>query len=227
MSERALILPEGIGGYNNKKSKRTPAYTLQHLSAFSIKILELIRDNKGATNSDICAKLGQTNNYIKQYLYNLAEYGFIFRRQSDWKWYLLDPYPDFLKDLDNILYLIYTGKTTVKQQQNKSKTTVKQNIKSKQLTLQPFLEKGEVNLSDPEITITNLLLSHYNRTKEKFIFIEDRYDLCERLGFPPDVIEASLRKLRQEGICYLWRDREYGKFQLRLKPAFIKRLEYA
>ncbi len=161
--------------YNNKKTQRTPAYTLQHLSSFSVKILEIIRDNKGAANRDIIDKLGHTNTYISQYLYRLSNFGLVFRNQSDWKWYLLDPYPDFLKDLDSILYIIYNINTTLTQHQhnintNDSVLTINNNHNNKiekkkasvQLTLKPY---NNPDYSETENKLVNLLVVSNLRLK--------------------------------------------------------------
>ncbi len=95
---------------------------LWRLSKFSIRILEILRDCGSVTNRDFCNKLGKNNNYVKQYLYNLRKYGLIYRNDENWKWYLHDLDNDFFVELDKILYVIYNGKTMVKEKDNNGKT---------------------------------------------------------------------------------------------------------
>ncbi|SNQ61893.1 hypothetical protein MNV_510009 [Candidatus Methanoperedens nitroreducens] len=91
--------------------KEEPKVNLWRLSEFSVRILEIIRDCGSATNRDLCDKLGKTNNYVKQYLYNLRKYGLIHRDNENWKWYLNDLDNDFLL-ISIEYYILYI---TVKQ----------------------------------------------------------------------------------------------------------------
>ncbi len=115
-------------------------------------------------------------------------------------------------------FFYLSQRATLQQHNSNTKATLHQ------ITLAPFYDS---QYSEPEQAVTNLLLSHYNATGEKFVYIENQLALCEKLNVPPDILAAALRRLRQDGICYLWRDREYGAYQLRLKPAFMERLKHA
>ncbi len=169
-----------------------PNTRLDRLSDFSIKILEIIKDMGAVTNRDLCTKLNKNNNYIKQYLYNLRDYGFIYRNNENWKWYLTELDNGFFVDLDNIIYNIYNGKTKVKEKENNGKTndlvlplnnnyeikisekTAKQQPhKTKQLNLVDYLQNMQssriesvgVVLSSIENKILMLLAAWYDKTE--------------------------------------------------------------
>ncbi len=108
-----------------KINQEKPKVKIYRLSDFSIKILEIIRDCGAVTNRDFCAKLNKRNTYVMQYLYRLQNYGFIYRNNDNWKWYLCDLDNDFFVDLDNILYNIYNINTTLTQQQHNVNTIYK------------------------------------------------------------------------------------------------------
>ncbi len=74
------------------------------------------------TNREFCNRLGKKNNYVKQYLYRLANKGLIFRNNENWKWYLQDLDDDFYSDLEKILDIIYKGNTKVTEKEQKGKT---------------------------------------------------------------------------------------------------------
>ncbi len=101
-----------------------PKVKLYRLSDFSVKILEIIRDCGAVTSRDLRDKLNKNNRYVKNYLYNLRDYGFIYRNNENWKWYLCDLDNDFFVDLNSILYNIYKGQTKDKQRTNKGQTNM-------------------------------------------------------------------------------------------------------
>ncbi len=165
---------------------------IDRLGKVSISILEIIRDMGAVTNRDLCTKLNKNNNYVKQYLYNLRDYGFIYRNNENWKWYLTELDNDFFVDLDNIIYNIYNGKTKVKEKENNGKTNdvvlplnnnheIKINEKkakqrphkTKQLNLVDYLQKVQssqiesvgVVLSPIENKILMLLAAWYDKTE--------------------------------------------------------------
>ncbi len=97
---------------------RAPAVTLQKLSAFSVRILEFIRDCKAVSACEICEKMGKEHNYVKQYLYRLRKKGFIFRNDENWKWSIEDLNSDFFVELNKKLNLIYNGNTKVTEKEH-------------------------------------------------------------------------------------------------------------
>lgn len=105
-------------GTSTPTPPRNPEVTLWRLSGFSIKILEIIKDCKAATNREICGKLNKSNNYVKQYLYRLRNYGIIYRNPDNWKWILSDLDNGFFSELDHILYIKYNGNTKVTEQEH-------------------------------------------------------------------------------------------------------------
>lgn len=183
----------------------------QRFRGWTIRILEMLQNSGGMTVKELAEKLFHRKSDIREYCWRLYRAGCIEPLEK-WGWKIT---PDGV-----FLLSIQTNNTNITQTQHKHNTSVT----LQQLTLSSYLFS---EFSEPEIAITNLLLSHYNRTKEKFLFVKDQLELCEKLNIPPDILAASLRKLRQDGVCYLWRDREYGAYQLRLKPAFLERIKDA
>jgi transcription initiation factor IIE alpha subunit len=186
------ILHDSTTTPTHQISQDKPNTRLDRLSEFSIRILEIIKDMGAVTNRDICNKLNKNNNYVKRYLYNLQNYGFIYRNNETWKWYLLEPYADFLKDLDIIIYNIYNGETKVKEKGNNGETnnivsplnnnpeikinekkTTQRPHKTKQLNLVDYLQKTQssqiegvgVVLSPIENKILMILAAWYDRTE--------------------------------------------------------------
>lgn len=183
----------------------------QRFRGWTIRILEQLEHSGGMSVLGLADRLFHRKADIGRYCRRLYKIGCI-EPVEGWGWKITSTGIFLLS-----IYIKDTNRTTTGHKADTTRTL-------RQLTLAPF---SDSQYSEPELAVTNLLLSHYNATGEKFIFIKDQLEICERLNFPPDILAAALRTLRQDGICYLWRDREYGAYQLRLKPAFLERLKDA
>lgn len=177
---------------------------------WTVQILAELEHSAGLTVAQIADKLNQRKKAIREYCYRLYEAGCI-EPIARWGW-KITTHGQLLLYINND----HTN-TTPTPQKDHTKTTLRQ------LTLSPF---SDPDRSDPELAITNLIITHYNQTKQPFIFIEDWPELCEKLNYPPDEIEQALRKLYQDRVCYIYNNRKYGKRQLRLYQDFIERLKY-
>lgn len=200
-----------VGDTTIRRPSQAETRQWQRFRGWTIRILEELEHSGGMTVAQLAERLDHRRADVREYCARMRRIGAVEYAE---KWgYKITPDGVFLLSIQ----ASNTNATTTQHKHNTTTTL-------RQLTLAPF---SDPQYSEPELAVTNLLLSHYTRTGEKFIFVKDQLDICERLNIPPDIFSAALRKLRQDGICYLWRDREYGAYQLRLKPAFLERLKDA
>ncbi len=200
-----------LGDSTIRQPSRAELRQWQRFRGWTIRILKELEHSGGMTVAEIAERVDNRRVDVKEYCRRLRMSGAVDYAE---KWgYKITSTGTFILS-------IQTSNSSATQQQHLGNTKAT----LRQLTLAPF---SDPQYSEPELAITNLLLSHYNTTGEKFVYIENQHALCEMLNIPPDILGATLRKLRQDGICYLWRDRDYGAYQLRLKPAFLERLKDA
>ncbi|RLG36785.1 MAG: hypothetical protein DRN91_07085, partial [Candidatus Alkanophagales archaeon] len=96
-------------------------------------------------------------------------------------------------------------------------------VKPIQVSLQPFLTK--LSLSDTEKVVVEYLIDHYNKTGSKFIYIQSIYELAEKLNVNPALLQEAIINLKQDRICWLYRDRVYRRWKLGLYKAFVATLK--
>lgn len=200
-----------VGDTTIRQPSQAETRQWQRFRGWTIRILEELEHSGGMSVLGLADRLFHRKTDIGRYCRRLYKIGCIDPVEG-WGWKITSTGIFLLS-----IYIKDTNRTHTGHKEDTKRTL-------RQLTLAPF---SDPQYSEPELAVTNLLLSHYTRTGEKFIFVKDQLDICEQLNIPPDIFSAALRKLRQDGICYLWRDREYGAYQLRLKPAFLERLKDA
>ena len=178
---------------------------------WTIEILAALENSGGLTVPQLADKLNHRKRDIKEYCYRLRDSGFIEKVQR-WGWKITSAGQQLL--------VINNGNTkaTTRQQQGNTKAT------PRQLTLAPY---SDPEYSEPELAITNLIISHYNKTGQPFLFIEDEIQICELAAITPEQLYESMRKLYQERVCYIYNNRKYGRQQLRLYKDFLERVKYA
>lgn len=177
---------------------------------WTIKILEELEHSGGLTVLQLADKLNHRKKAIREYCYRLNESGCI-EKVERWGWKITSAGQQLLYINND-----HTN-TTPTPHKHHSKTTVRQ------MTLAPY---SNSEYSDPELAITNLIISHYNKTSQPFLFIEDEIQICELAGITPEQLYESMRKLYQDRICYIYNNRKYGRQQLRLFQDFIERMKY-
>lgn len=201
-------------GYNNKTSSELAGSELRYWCKFrgwTIRILEELQSSGGMTTAELAGKVNCRCTDTKRYCRRLWDAGCV-ERVERWGWKVTGV-GTFLLQLQ-----LKDTKGTPRGHERDTKGT------PRQLTLAPY---SNPDASEPELAITNLLISHYNATREKFIFVRDPSELAERLELPPEAVREGLAKLRQDGIAYLWWDIGYQMYQLRLKPGFLDRIQHA
>ncbi|RLE68662.1 MAG: hypothetical protein DRJ43_05190 [Thermoprotei archaeon] len=52
------------------------------------------------------------------------------------------------------------------------------------------------------------------------------YELAERIGVSPSLLNSALKRLKEDNIIYVWRSRALGCWKIGLKKDFIKQLEF-
>lgn len=177
---------------------------------WTISILEELQHSGGLTIAQIADKLNHRRVDVKEYCRRLYRSGCI--EQID-RW----GYKITTQGLQLLQLQPGNTKATTRQHLGNTKATLRQ------LTLAPY---SDSEYSEPELAVTNLLISHYNKTGQPFIFIEDEAEICELVGLPPDVLGATLRKLYQDRVCYFYNNRKYGRLQLRLYEDFLERIKH-
>ncbi len=115
-----------------------------------------------------------------------------------------------------------------KQIENRKKTdrkhladTLSQKVK---FQAQFALWLQENPLSDVEKGVVDHLVSHYNRTRQKFIIVSNRYELAEQLQVNPEILGDALKKLYQDRVAYCVRYQSLY-WKIGLYVAFLEGLQ--
>lgn len=177
---------------------------------WTIKILEELEHSGGLTVAQIADKLNHRRQDIRRYCYRLFNSGCI---EPVKRWgYKITPHGQLLLTIQTE----DTNRTTTGHKQDRKRTL-------HQHTLAPY---SNSEYSDPELALTNLLISHYEKTGQLFIYLEYSNQLCELVGFPQDVVKSARMKLRQNGVAYLWFDKTEQAWQFRLFKPFLEMLKH-
>jgi len=201
---------------------RSTTTTYSKIRGFTIDLLSHLR-NRELRTADLVDLTAKYSQYINRYLYNMRNYGLVEKNGFFWK--LTDLGLSFLTHLESLGYInlqIRKNKERIKKESRKNKESY-QPTKPKQLSISPFLK--ESNLSQVEVVVVDHLVDHYNKTGSKFIFIQSHYDLAEKLNVNPTSLKQAITNLKQDRICWLYRDRTYGRWKLGLYKAFIETLK--
>lgn len=213
----------------NKKVAIATTTTLSRIRGFTVHLLFHIR-NRELRVSDLVDLTGKYPQYINRYLYNMRNYGLVERNRPYWK--LSEEglsFLSYLKSLDksknnknkNIYNNIY-NKKDVRKKYERSKKDVRKLIpkKAKQLSFSLWVQQSGRTFQDAEKVVVEVLVDHYNRTGGKYFWFSDEYELAERFKVSPSVLPAALRKLNEDRILYVWRNKKIGLYK-----AFIETLE--
>ena len=210
-------------------STSTTSFCLGKVRGLTIYLLYQLR-NGPRRCSELAEITGKPYKHVWQYLKNMQNYGLIRKRGSFYEITILGA--DFLNYyMSHINHIISISKEYQKKVKRKSKEHQKK-IKSwrpkivKQLSIHLWLQEFSVSLDDTEKEVVEVLLTHYNRTGSKFILVKDMYELAERIGVSPSLLNSALKRLKEDNIIYVWRSRALGCWKIGLKKDFIKQLEF-
>ena len=209
----------------NPISTPTPTVQICKIRGFSLDILGELYSKNVLTTPEIAAALDCKVPYARVYLHRLYKYGCI-ERKAHWGW-IIEPLGTDILNLNN--NNIDNRKITKRTQKDNRKITETSNdsrttVESRQLNLS--LYESDPNVTEPEREVVMLMVSHYERTGEKYRYFKDMYDFCEQTGTSAVGVMELLAKLKQEGVIYMREEKMLGMWKIGLKVNFIERLQY-
>jgi hypothetical protein len=209
----------------NPISTPTPTVQICKIRGFSLDILGELYSKNMLTTPEIASNLDRSPKYVRCYLYNLYKYGCIDRKDR-WGW-VIEPFGADVLLLNNNNIDQRKKKERPKKDQRKTKETSNDShttVESRQLNLS--LYESDPNVTEPEREVVMLMVSHYERTGEKYRYFKDVYDFCEQTGISAVGVMELLAKLKQEGVIYMREEKMLGMWKIGLKVNFIERLQY-
>lgn len=207
--------------------KRTPMIStttpcLGRVRGFTIILLFCLEGCPRRT-IELAELTGKQTVYVYQYLKNMRNYKLVEYDGGFWR--LTDLGADFLRYLDLDLDMV---KRKIKEREKKDKRKIKvqkspDQPKISQRSLE--LRLCESDLTDKEREVVEVLVEHYNKTGSKFMYFNTPYDFAERFKIPPQLASEILKRLKQDRIVYVYRDRQMGAWKIGLYKAFIESLK--
>lgn len=218
-----FLLPEisqVTTSFQTSRVSTTTSQALARVRGFTVDLLQSLK-NGGLRTRDICEKTRKPNNYVSRYLWNMQNYGLVMKNASFWNLTVLGQ--------DFVCYLDRESSTVVEVRNlNERKKKEERNLHEGLLRKVEFQSHFDLwlhknPLSDVEKVVVDTLIEHYQRTGSKFILVETKYELAERLNQNPGDLEHALRKLFQDRVAYLYR---HGLgWKVGLYQAFVESLE--
>jgi len=192
---------------------------------FSIELLHHLRD-KQLLLCELCDLTGKDSNTVNRYLYNLRKYGYV---QKDRHFYKITEIGVAVLNLHNIhnIHNIQKYERNMKVIGKKYERNMKDKKSSKkafqkQISLELWLQSCD--LSEKEKEVVEVLVDHYRKTGSKFLYFNTQFDFAERFKVDPDTAREVIKNLKQDGIIYVFRDKQLGAWKIGLKTAFIELL---
>lgn len=190
------------------------------LRGFTLEVLDLL-SKENLSSQEVSFKTDKTVLYVNVYLYRLLNYGLALKNEDFW--YLSQKGIEIHSLLKPLIKHNNNNNTTITQQQHNNNTKTQK--KPKQVTLEGFFrEKG---LSEVEKEVVDMLVAHLNESGGKYLYFRDIYEIAEKVHSNPGEVEATIKKLKQEEICYIIKDPLFGCWKLGLKKAFVETLQKA
>lgn len=171
------------------------------------------------TSSQIAERLDKTSCFVRQYLYRLRNYG--LAENNEYFWNLSQKGVEIFNLLKSLKYFHSTSNRRVTERQQKSNSYLYK--KPLQASLSAW--SGKDSLSDCEKEVVEMLVKHYDATGSKFTLYQNEYELSERMGFTIETLQKAIKRLREDHIIYLIRERTQNCWKLALKKAFVELLE--
>jgi len=171
----------------------------------------------------ICEKTQKPANYVSRYLLNMQKYGLVLKTGSFWNLTVLgESFVNYLHhEIEIEIEIRNLNERKTKEEQNLNETILRKVEFQSHFDL--WLMKNP--LSDVEKVVVDTLIEHYQKTGRKFILVETKYELAERLNQNPDDLQQAIRHLYQDGIAYLFK---HGLgWKVGLYQAFVEGLEKA
>jgi hypothetical protein len=201
-------------------STTTASPALARVRGFTVDLLWALKEG-GLRTRDVCEKTRKPSNYVSRYLWNMQNYGLVMKNASFWNLTVLGQ--------DFVCYLERERSTVVEARNlNERKKKEERNLNVSLLKRVEFQSRFDLwlkenPLSDVEKVVVDYLIVHYHRTGSKFILVDTKYELAERLNQNPEDLVQALRKLFQDRVAYLFK---HGLgWKVGLYQAFVECLE--
>ncbi len=208
----------------------TTSSSLGRVRGFTVELLRIL-DLGPLRTAAICQKTQKTVQYVETYLNRMTTYDLTMKTGSFWNLTATgESFCVYLKREDEFLRDVKERKKESKHLHNTTTTTTTHSphtiLKKVQIQAQFALWLHENPLSDVEKGVVDYLVSHYNRTRQKFIIVGTHYELAQRLNVNPEAIKEAMKKLYQDRVAYCvrWQGSEW---KIGLYKAFVEGLEKA
>lgn len=198
----------------------TTSQALARVRGFTVDLLMALQ--KGPLRTlGIIEKTGKPANYVSRYLWNMQKYGLVLKTGSFWNLTVLgESFVNYLHREVEIEIEIRNLYERKKKEERNLDETVLQRVEF-QSRFDLWLKENP--LSDVEKVVVDALVAHYQKTRSKFILVDTKYELAERLNQNPESLIEALRHLYQDRIAYLFR---HGLgWKVGLYRAFVEGLE--
>jgi len=207
-------------------SLSTTTTSFSKIRGFSIDLLFLLK-GRGLRTIEVVGETGKYHHYVSRYLYNLRNYGLVSKEGSFWN--LTSEGSQLISYLESISSNSNNNNNVRKKVERKTKESRKKDEssnqkKTRQVSFSLWLENSGISLNDAESKMVEVLLDHFEKTKSKFIYVQDLFDLAGRVKISPDMINPVLMKLKEDNIVYNIRDNRHGAEKIGLYKDFIERL---
>lgn len=208
-------------------STTTTSQSLARVRGFTVDLLFALNEGPLRTCA-LCQKTQKTSQYVETYLYRMEEYGLVMKNESFWNLTAKgDEFHAYLKREEEFLE---EYKQTNKQIQHLNNTTTTTTTHSYNTSLQKVAFQARFDLwlqqnplSDVEKVVVDTLIKHYQDKHSKFILVDTKYELAERLNQNPEDVIQALRNLYQDRVAYLFR---HGLgWKIGLYQSFVESLE--
>jgi len=202
-------------------STTTSPQALARVRGFTEDLLHALKQG-GLRTRDICEKTQKPNRYVSRYLWNMRKYGLVMKNASFWNLTVLGiEFTTYIEEEKNRRIEV--------RNLNERRTKDTQNLHETILQKVEFQSRFDLwlqnsGLSDVEKGVVDYLVSHYNKTKQKFILVASRYELAEQLHVNPETLQDALRQLYQDRVAYCVRY-QHTYWKIGLYVDFVKRLE--
>jgi len=201
-------------------STTTASQALARVRGFTEDLLHALKQG-GLRTRDVCERTRKPSNYVSRYLWNMRNYGLVMKNASFWNLTVLGQ--------DFVCYLERERSTVVEVRNlNERKKKEERNLNVSLLRRVEFQSRFDLwlrenPLSDVEKVVVDYLIEHYQRTRSKFILVDTKYELAERLNQNPESLVEALRHLYKDHVAYLFR---HGLgWKVGLYRAFVDGLE--
>jgi hypothetical protein len=218
-------------------STTTASQPLARVRGFTVDLLYALKEGPLRTHA-LCKKAEKEHQYVETYLNRMQNYGLVMKNDAFWNLTALgEDFTVYLEREDDFTQI--DRQTNKQNKQTTTTTTTIQHLEYRKNTdrkhlADTILRKVEFQsrfdlwlhenpLSDVEKVVVDTLIEHYQKTRSKFILVDTKYELAERLNQNPEDVILALRNLYADHVAYTFR---HGLgWKIGLYQAFVESLE--